>query len=293
MSPQTLRHRTPAKRRTGPLKAAVTLVACSAMAGCAQLGWKTSEREPETRYSPDIATATIPAAPTVQTGVAAWDGDVSAPGRTAAHPTLGLGSWVRVINARTNQAAVVQVTRRLAGARDRDIELSRDAAAAVGALHEGYATVLIEPIDPRQATADERLATRYTPPAQVDTLRYARTPQTSAGSSPNIATASIPSNRAQATATADLIPTPGAPGARYVQVGSFRDLGNAHRALATIRDKGLTTGTYGEGFIQTAYVDGAVFHRVRLGPIESQDAANRALQETQTAGHPGARILKP
>ena len=288
MSPQSLRR--PARR----FSAAVLLLATTSLAGCAQMGWDLNSSKPRAGDTPYYSTASIPSRATVQTGVAAWDGDVSAPGRTAAHPTLTPGSWARVTNARTAQSVVVQVTRRLDNTRDRDIELSRDAAVAVGALHEGYATVLIEPIDPRQASAEERLATRPSTPIRNETLAYDRTPRAQSGYNPNLATASVPKNAALETRGATASAGPAVTGGpRYLQLGSFRDIGNAHRALAGVQSGGLTNGAYGDGFIQTAYVDGSVFHRVRLGPIENPDLAQRALEDARKLGHTGARILKP
>lgn len=292
MSPQNLR------RKARKFSAAALLLATTSVAGCSQLGWNQNSNEANRGYDPSISTASIsapaPTAGTVETGVAAWDGDVSAPGRTAAHPTLSPGSWARVTNARTAQSTVVQITRRLDNARDRDIELSRDAAVAVGALHEGYATVLIEPIDPRQASGSERLATRPAPtPVRQDRLAYSN--GASNGYNPNLSTASVPRTAAAfetggATASAGPAVTGGP---RYVQFGSFRDIGNANRALATIQSEGLTNGAYGDGFVQTAYVDGSVFHRVRLGPIENPELAQRALDDARRNGHTGAKILKP
>lgn len=292
MSPQSLRR--PARR----LSVVLLLLATTSVAGCSQLGLDFNKSESRAGDTPDYATASIPGQASVETGVAAWDGDVSAPGRTAAHPTLTPGSWARVTNARTAQSVVVQITRRLDNARDRDIELSRDAAVAVGALHEGYATVLIEPIDPRQASADERLATTRparTPQRRLDTLSYDRTPSARSGYNPNLSTASIPKNTAPFDASgANYSSGPTvASGPRYLQVGSFRDIANANRALNAIQSEGLTNGAYGDGFIQTAYVDGSVFHRVRLGPIDNPDLAERALDDARRFGHSSATILKP
>ena len=291
MSPHTLR------RPTRRFSAALLLLASTSVAGCSQLGMDLNSSKDRAGDTPYYSTASIPQQARVQTGVAAWDGDVSAPGRTAAHPTLQTGSWARVTNARTAQSVVVQITRRLNSTRDRDIELSRDAAVAVGALHEGYATVLIEPIDPRQASAEERLATRPSAAAtrKPQNIAYSRSPRSSAGYNPNLSTASVPGSAATLEAggaSASAGPAVSG-GPRYLQLGSFRDIGNAHRALAAVQSDGLTKGAYGDGFIQTAYVEGSVYHRVRLGPIENPELAQRALEDARRLGHPGATILKP
>lgn len=306
MSPHT--HRRPAARLT----AAFVLLAASGLAGCSTLD-STFGLASNSGYDPNLSTASIPGSPSVQSGVAAWDGDVSAPGMTAAHPTLMNGSWARVTNAHTGQSAVVQVTRRLEGAHDRDIELSRDAAIAVGALHEGFATVLIEPIDPRQASPAEKQALAPVPsprqPAVVETAMRQSAPYQ--GYDPNLATASTPRQgvayeplppatpraapqpAAVAAPRPQPLPLPTATSTRYLQIGSFRDPKYAQTALSTMKAQGLADGAYGDAFIQTAYVDGQLYHRVRLGPIDGEQLAARALADARGKGHAAARLLKP
>lgn len=288
--------------------AAASVLAASLLSGCSTIDWLTdlgSSRQ-ETYETASIPTMRPQAA--IQTGVAAWDGDISAPGMSAAHPTLMPGSWARVTNVATGQAAVVRITRTMAPQRGRDIELSRDAAAAVGALQQGVANVLIEPIDPRQATPSEMAwtpppaATQPAPapqaipprPAPAQTARFE--PRPVDGYNPDLATASIPGpNTAYRPAPAQ----PSAHvsgttyGAHYVQLGSFRDRLNAERLAASLGQQSIGGGMYGDAFVETAYVDGAVFHRVRLGPIDNSALANRALQDARALGHNGARILKP
>lgn len=63
---------------------------------------------------------------------------------TAAHPSLPMGARVRVINARTGQAATVTITDRMP-AGGRCIDLTKAAAAAVGiTLRQGLGRVYLE-----------------------------------------------------------------------------------------------------------------------------------------------------
>lgn len=297
-------------------RATATIIAAAfGLSGCSQLGISDWFASDEPARSGDYATASIPGAAeraVVETGVAAWDGDISSPGMTAAHATMTPGSWARVTNARTGQSAVVRITRRMTTDRGRTIELSRDAAAAVGALHDGLATVLIEPIDPRQSTAQDRMWVRAdapNQPAQVETAPvgyyaapYAQQPRPGDALAsngveydPNLATASIPGEapRAAAQSRGQTRVAPQALAPRYLQVGSYRDAKNAQRMLDQLTSEGMTNGLYGDGFIETAYVSGSVYHRVRVGPIESADQAQRALRDAKALGHNGARILRP
>ncbi len=299
----------PARRLTRGV--ALSVLLASALSGCSTVDWLTNLGSPQQET---YATASIPTArqqAPIQTGVAAWDGDISAPGMSAAHPTLMPGSWARVTNVATGQAAVVRVTRTMTPIRGRDMELSRDAAAAIGALQQGVANVLIEPIDPRQANPSEVAWSQPAPapapvtpapmpqaiptrPAPAQTARFE--PRRVDGYDPDLATASIPGpNVAYRPQQAQPVPrVSGATyGTHYLQLGSFRDRLNAERLAASLGQQNLGGGMYGDAFVETAYVDGAVFHRVRLGPIQNSNVAQRALQDARSMGHNGARILKP
>jgi rare lipoprotein A (peptidoglycan hydrolase) len=90
-----------------------------------------------------------------QTGVASWYGGRRWQGRrtfsgerfnqnalTAAHATLPMGAKVRVTVADTGRSVVVTINDR-PGTRTRIIDLSRAAAAKLGILHRGIATVTL------------------------------------------------------------------------------------------------------------------------------------------------------
>lgn len=268
--------------------------------------------------SGNYATGSIPASNTrrlVETGAAAWNGDVATPGMTASHVSLRPGTFARVSNIRTGRGATVRITDRLPSGSGRAIELSRDAAAAIGVLQDGVSTVMIEAIDPRAARPEELWAaqppsapnqrawnapspvtpTAATPapvtPAAVRTVapRPSRGPVSVEGYDPNLATGSIPtaSDRAARAPRADLRR------ATYLQLGSFRDQRNAERLISRLAAEGLSGGAYGGGFIESAYVSGALYHRVRLGPIASGGDAQRALHDARTLGHNGARVVRP
>ncbi|MEL6977435.1 MAG: SPOR domain-containing protein [Pseudomonadota bacterium] len=330
-------------------RTALLLTTVAFVGGCASLDNPDSYdlgRAGDTPFY-ETNTVAVSAQSNAHTGVAGWDGDVSATGKTAAHATLLPGSWARVTNTRTGGSSVVRVTRRLPAAQDRQIELSRDAALDVGALHEGYANVLIEPIDPRQASAEERIAVQSPSqfarpqafaaaqsPAPVETIAYdgpldpeytrsvstqrVQSARPAPAYSADIATATtnryaapaaapLPQRRADfATASTPRAATPrasaplrsaprsaAAASSRYLQLGSFRNPTYAQRARAKLEQQGLAGGAYGAAFVQPVYVNGAVFHRVRLGPLDTPALARRALEDARRAGHTGARLVRP
>ena len=65
---------------------------------------------------------------------------------TAAHPTLPLGTRVRVANLDNGRAVVVRINDRGPFAKDRIIDLSKAAAEALGMIKDGVATVQVSPV---------------------------------------------------------------------------------------------------------------------------------------------------
>jgi len=69
---------------------------------------------------------------------------------TAAHPTLPLGSYVRVTNLRNGKAVVVRVNDRGPVVPDRIIDLSYGAAQALQFKEKGLQRVRLDVVKPRQ-----------------------------------------------------------------------------------------------------------------------------------------------
>lgn len=63
---------------------------------------------------------------------------------TAAHPTLPLGSVVRVVDLRTRRSAVVRINDRGPYVAGRDLDVSYQVARQLGFLHRGLARVRLE-----------------------------------------------------------------------------------------------------------------------------------------------------
>jgi rare lipoprotein A (peptidoglycan hydrolase) len=64
--------------------------------------------------------------------------------QTAAHPTLPLGSIIRVEDLRTHRSAVVRINDRGPYYPGRELDVSYQVARELGFLHRGYARVKIE-----------------------------------------------------------------------------------------------------------------------------------------------------
>ncbi|HPV52343.1 MAG TPA: septal ring lytic transglycosylase RlpA family protein, partial [Smithella sp.] len=62
---------------------------------------------------------------------------------TAAHPTLPLGTLVKVVNLDNNKSVVVKINDRCLEHEDVFIDLSREAARRLGFLRQGKARVRI------------------------------------------------------------------------------------------------------------------------------------------------------
>lgn len=65
---------------------------------------------------------------------------------TAAHPTLRLGSKVRVTELSSGKSVIVEINDRGPYIRGRGIDLSKAAARSLGMLDRGVARVVIEPL---------------------------------------------------------------------------------------------------------------------------------------------------
>ncbi|MFZ0335074.1 MAG: septal ring lytic transglycosylase RlpA family protein [Candidatus Acidiferrales bacterium] len=75
-------------------------------------------------------------------------------GQTAAHPTLPLGSVVRVMNLRTRKSAIVRINDRGPYVAGRDLDVSYQVARELGFVHRGTARVRVEllKVPPSKAT---------------------------------------------------------------------------------------------------------------------------------------------
>ena len=79
---------------------------------------------------------------------------LTAPGLSAAHPSLPLGTQVRVTNQQNGQQAIVTIASRIPASESRIIDLSESAAQSLS-LGEGATPVAIEVIESRRPAQRE------------------------------------------------------------------------------------------------------------------------------------------
>ncbi|MDF1792986.1 MAG: septal ring lytic transglycosylase RlpA family protein [Thalassobaculaceae bacterium] len=258
-----------------------------------------------------------------ETGIASWygpgfHGKPTANGEafdenalTAAHRTLPMPSIVRVTNLDNGRSIVVRVNDRGPFAHGRIIDMSRRSAQLLGFLNKGTAKVRVELLEPEslQERAEAR-GEQYFPPPDP-TLPKAPTPTAAPSGNVQVAVLNAPSG-AQTAKTAPASPKAAAPitapaqtGAPvpaspvrplvsrtkpqptqiYIQAGSFEDPENAHRLTGRL-------GAFFQGaHVQPAKVSGKTFYRVRIGPVNDVDNADRLLERVIVAGYPGSRIV--
>jgi rare lipoprotein A len=132
---------------------------------------------------------------------------------TAAHPTLPLPSYARVTNVATGKSVVVRVNDRGPFLHDRIIDLSYAAAERIGVAQKGSGEVIVESIIP----GDTVVASALPPVAAAPTEPLVQP-----------APASLPRSESAP-------PTAAVGGHYVVQLGAFRDNGNAQTFLARSR----------------------------------------------------------
>lgn len=159
---------------------------------------------------------------------------------TAAHTTLPIPSYVRVTRVSNGKSVIVRVNDRGPFLHNRVIDLSYAAAHRLGMVQAGSAEVVVERIMPEQIRAG--------------TWR-----------SGGATAASTPTPR-----PASLSNTAGSSGAMFVQIGAFRDQANAQN-LATQAAGRIPVNAPVEVDTGPDQV-----YRVRVGPFNSREAAERA-----------------
>jgi rare lipoprotein A len=248
-----------------------------------------------------------------ETGIASWygpnfHGKYTANGElydmndlTAAHRTLPLPSIVRVTNLENGRSIKLKVNDRGPFAKGRIIDVSRRGAQLLGFDGKGTAQVRIEIVaDESRAIAasmmgktDPVIAEKAppAPPATVASADLAPPPGVKAAP-PSRASSPPPSAPPPVIGAVaepvkvdpDLKQVPVKPTRMFVQAGAFGEFTNANRIKARLQSLGP---------IQISQVnlgDRPLF-RVRIGPVQSVDEADKLLDRVVKAGYPEARLI--
>ena len=216
---------------------------------------------------------------------------------TAAHPTLPLPSYAKVTNLSNGATLVVRINDRGPFVGPRIIDLSKQSASALGFKQQGTATVRVQYIGPAPLNdngshlmAMNRELENGTPLRQMIAAAHV-------GRSSNTQVAKAGSGQVDAYDASEQVanyaaePEPAVEqqlvrAVRYfVQAGTFADPDNAER---------LRLEFVNIGPVQMAELmgnDGPVY-RMRVGPFDSLDDAQIALNEVQGYGLPDAHLLE-
>ncbi|WP_323795474.1 septal ring lytic transglycosylase RlpA family protein [Nisaea sp.] len=258
----------------------------------------------------------------VETGIASWYGPNfhnkdTANGEvfdqnavTAAHRTLPMPSVVRVTNLENGRALVVRINDRGPFAHGRIIDLSRRSAQLLGFQRQGTAKVRVEilPEESRQIAE----AYQSGKPVQLASLNTAPVPTPTAAPSvgvskgnvseipgtivltppppPVVSTTPSPADQGSAVDLArqsrsqTVIQSQPEQTEIFVQAGAFTNANNADKLTQILADVGPVR-------IDPRQIEGKYFYRVRLGPLENVEDADRILEAIIGRGYPGARVI--
>ncbi len=249
-----------------------------------------------------------------ETGIASWYGSKFHGRKTAngerfdmnnlsaAHRTLPMPSIVRVTNLENGRALNLRVNDRGPFARGRIIDLSRRAAQLLGFEKQGTARVHVKNL----ANESRALAWRLKGQAELATVGspiiVSRLPKPAVSSESlappagaEVAPAPVEPVAVEPLGTAPEVisenPVMGVvsvsavnPTNLFVQAGAFAHYDNANRGRAMLA--GL-----GDVRISSVLIDGRDLFRVRIGPLDSVEAADAMLEQVIRAGYADARII--
>lgn len=247
-----------------------------------------------------------------ETGLASWYGskfhgrrtangdtyDMNA--LTAAHKTLPMPTRVRVTNLENGRTLDLIVNDRGPFVHGRIIDVSRRAAQLLGFQRQGVAKVRVRVLDGGTIPAGTKTSGDRMPALRKESVasgalapppgaREAGPGKTGSGvgGRHTIARQSgLGAGTSSAAAGGETVRQVSVPAntAIYVQAGAFSQPGNAERLLARLKP-------LGDARISGTMVDGRAFYRVRLGPMNSVEAADSALQQVLQSGLSEARIV--
>jgi rare lipoprotein A len=216
-----------------------------------------------------------------ETGIASWygpnfHGRPTANGErfdqwkvSAAHKTLQIPSVVRVTNLENGRSLKVRVNDRGPFARGRIIDMSRRGAQLLGFEKQGTARVRV------QVLRDESLRTAAAAKAggRIPKIVDSGVKLASAGD------LEITKNAEPKVSFNPVDPTD-----IYIQVGAFSVADNARAVQARLQPVANVQ-------LQPARVNGQLFHRVRIGPIDNVQSADGLLDQVINYGFSAAEII--
>ena len=245
-----------------------------------------------------------------ETGIGSWYGDefagrLTANGEifdpdmvTAAHKTLPMPNVVRVTNLDNGKSLVVRINDRGPFVAGRIIDLSREAARLIGYRDQGIARVRVQVLA-EQTLRLEKLAKNgnfleitgdVSAMPTVAAVEQPEVSMTATSSSGKTVDSDVENDNVSAlellarSRVGEVITVAPIETQIWVQVGAFYAEANASNVLAKVEGVGA-------GQVSPIDVSGQTLHRVRIGPLNSVEAADRALDGVIGLGFSGARIV--
>jgi rare lipoprotein A len=176
---------------------------------------------------------------------------------SAAHKTLPLPTYARVTNLRNGISIIVKINDRGPFHDNRLIDLSYAAASRLDILAEGTGLVEVEALDPVQYAARTRKLA-------------------ASASKPKLPGGEAVTHQPQEHHTA-----------MYLQVGAFSNRGNAERLHTRLATMNIPGGLQ----ISEGTADQQPIYRVRIGPLETVQAADEVAQMLSLQGIQAPRVV--
>lgn len=242
-------------------------------------------------------------------GIASWYGDafhgkLTANGEiydkfelTAAHRTLQIPSLVRVTNLKNGRTIVVRVNDRGPFAQNRVIDLSERSAELLGFKNEGLAKVRLQVLDrPSRQIASSAKRGEDTSGSEIalnDQLRQRSSSLSPPQERPLAETERQLARRSEVPGKIDrgrFMPDPVLmqqgldKGIIFVQVGSFGNPANAKNLTYKLDHISPVN-------VEPVIINGARYHRVKLGPFQNMNVAHEALMQVSNLGYSRAMIV--
>jgi rare lipoprotein A len=217
---------------------------------------------------------------------------------TAAHPSLPLPSLVQVRNPATGREVVVRVNDRGPFEDGASLQVSREAARVLGFEGAGKAELTYRPVGsadavpvaPRSEVKGPAVFAMVKAPQPAPADELLGGDELAGGTEPAPVTKQrVAVQWPEPPADWDVSPTSkpvkaAASGTLFVQLASFSDIGNA---------ESLYRGLKGDLPVQIvpARVNGTDYFRVRVGPLDSRDAANELRDRLNAEGKGDGRVV--
>lgn len=277
----------------------LALIPFIALAGCVEEGGLFSSRDADADGPAPIGATRLVErdveAPEIfeATAEGLWDGRPSLGGVWVAHPDVTDPERVIIRNDENGRFVIGALFRRERDNPGPDLQLSSDAAAAIGVL-AGDPTMLNVTALRREEVADTAEAAPETmAPGALDDLATSAapgaitsTPLEGADSTIAAAAAAIDAAETTPVPTAARTPSAGAPEQSFIQIGIFSVQENATNTGQALRSVGLEPTIYDQE------TNGRQFWRVVVGPADSEGTRDAILESVRGLGFDDAFFVR-